>query len=68
MECLSPAFVQATRAVLEAGVPLVATIGQRGGGFMVEVKRRPDVTLWEVTRANRDAMPARVREWIERAR
>jgi nucleoside-triphosphatase len=68
MECLSPAFVEATRVLLDAGVPVVATIGQRGDGFIAEVKRRRDVTLWEITRANRDAMPARVREWIERAR
>jgi nucleoside-triphosphatase len=68
MECLSPAFVAATRTLLDAGVPLVATVGQRGGGFIAEVKRRPDVTLWEITRANRDAMPTRVRDWIDRAR
>ena len=68
MECLSPAFVDATRALLDARVLLVATVGQRGGGFIAEVKRRPDVTLWEITRANRDAMPARVRDWIDRAR
>lgn len=68
MECQSPAFVEATRILLDAGAPLVATVGQRGGGFIAEVKRRPDVTLWEITRANRDAMPARVRDWIERAR
>ena len=68
MECLSPGFVDATRALLDAGVPLVATVGQRGGGFIAEAKRRPDVTLWEVTRANRDALPARVGEWIAGAR
>ena len=68
MESLSRAFVEATRALLDARVPLVATIGQRGGGFIAEVKRRPDVTLWEISRANRDAMPARVKSWIERAR
>lgn len=68
MECLAPAFVEAMRALLDARVPLVATVGQRGGGFIAAVKRRPDVTLWEVTRANRDAMPARVLDWIPRAR
>ena len=68
MECLSPAFVEATRALLDARVPLVATVGQRGSGFIAAVKRRPDVRLWEVTRANRDAMPTRVLEWIGRAR
>jgi len=68
MECLSRAFVEATRALLDSGVPVVATVGQRGRGFIAEVKRRPDVTLWEITRANRDAMPARVRQWTEAAR
>lgn len=41
MECLSPAFVAVTRALLDAGVPLVATVGRRGGGFVAAVKRRP---------------------------
>jgi nucleoside-triphosphatase len=68
MECLSPAFVERISSLLDAGVPLVATVGQRGGGFIAEVKRRRDVTLWEITRANRDAMPARVQAWIAGAR
>jgi nucleoside-triphosphatase len=68
MECLSPVFVEATRTLLDGAVPVVATVGQRGGGFIAEVKRRPDVRLWEITRANRDAMPARVRDWIQAAR
>jgi nucleoside-triphosphatase THEP1 len=65
MECLSPAFVNAVGILLDGDVPVVATIGQRGGGFIAAVKRRPDVTLWVLTRANRDGMPARVRSWIE---
>src|SRR5207248_3274204 len=40
MECLSPAFVTAMRALLAGAVPLVATVAQRGGGFISEVKRR----------------------------
>lgn len=65
MECLSPEFVAAVRALLNARVPVVATIGQRGGGFIAEVKRRRGVALWQITRANRDDAPARVRDWIE---
>jgi nucleoside-triphosphatase len=64
MECLSPAFVAGMRALLDAGLPVVATIGLRGGGFIDEVKRRPDVMLWEITRANRDTMPAQLEAWI----
>ena len=66
MECLSPEFVRAMRTLLDAPMPVVATIGRGGGGFMDEVRRRRDVTLWEITRANRDDMPAQVRSWIER--
>jgi nucleoside-triphosphatase len=65
MECLSPEFVSAMRALLDKRVPVVATVGQRGGGFIEEVKRRRDVVLWDVTRANRDEVPARVLQWIE---
>lgn len=44
---------------------VVATIAVRGGGFIEEVKRRPGAVVWEVTRANRDAMPERVVAWVE---
>jgi len=64
MECLSPEFVAAMRALLDTGRPVVATIGERGGGFIAEVKRRPDVTLWRLTHDNRDAVPARVLTWL----
>jgi hypothetical protein len=64
MECLSPGFVAAMRALLDSGRPVVATIGERGGGFIAEAKQRPDVTLWRLTRDNRDAVPARILTWL----
>lgn len=64
MECLSDAFVETMRRLLDSGRPVVATIGQRGSGFIAEVKRRADVELWQVTRANRDAMPDEVLRWL----
>jgi len=64
MECLSPGFVAAMRELLDSGRPVVATIGERGGGFIAEVKRRPDVALWRLTRDNRDAVPASVLTWL----
>ena len=64
MECLSLGFVAAMRELLDSGRPVVATIGERGGGFIAEVKRRPDVTLWRLTRDNRDAVPARILTWL----
>lgn len=64
MECLSERFVEATQALLDSGRLVVATVGERGSGFIADVKRRPDAELWEVTRQNRDEMPARVLAWI----
>jgi nucleoside-triphosphatase len=68
MECLSSRFVRAMRARLEAAAPVVATVAQRGGGFIAEVKDRADAELWHVTRATRDDLPARVLDWLDAQR
>ena len=68
MECFSPAFVAATRALLDGATPVVATIALRGGGFIAEVKRRRDVDLVSLTRATRDALPAQIVTWLGRDR
>jgi nucleoside-triphosphatase len=65
MECLSPGFVSAVRALLDGPGRVVATVARRGGGFIAEVRQRPDVELWTLTRANRDEMAARVLAWLE---
>jgi nucleoside-triphosphatase len=64
MESLSPEFVVAVRRLFDSRCPLVATIGQRGSGFIAEVKQRPDVDVWTVTRANRDSLVDRVVSWV----
>jgi nucleoside-triphosphatase len=64
MECLSAPLVAAMRALLDGATPVVATVGARGSGFIAEVKKRPDCELWEVTRDNRDDLPARVLAWL----
>jgi nucleoside-triphosphatase len=68
MECLSLRFVAAMRALLEGVVPVVATIALRGGGFIAEVKRRPDVELWTLGRGSRDAVPAAIVAWLQSRR
>lgn len=60
MECLSPKFIAAMRTLLSADKAVVATVAEKGVGFIAEVKRRRDVELWRVTTANRDSLPARV--------
>ena len=64
MECLSERFVAAMGRLLDAGRVVVATVALRGGGFIADVKRRPDIVPWGVTRANRDVLPAEVLAWI----
>lgn len=65
MECFSARFCAAVRALLDGPIPLVATVAIRGGGLIAEVKSAAQSELWEVTRANRDDLPARVTGWLE---
>ena len=67
MECMSAVFVEAIKRLLESGHPLVATVAQRGAGFINDVKRLPDAELWTVTHASRDLLPARIVTWVQAA-
>jgi nucleoside-triphosphatase len=65
MECSCPQFVAAVRRLLDGATPLVATIALRGGGFIAEVKERPDVRLVEVTHGNRQDLPEPIAAWLK---
>jgi nucleoside-triphosphatase len=65
MECLSEVFVDVVSQLLDSGRPLVATVAQRGAGFIDEVKRRPDAEVWTVTRATRESLPDDVVAWVK---
>jgi nucleoside-triphosphatase len=60
MECFSQTFVCTVRQILDECVPLLATVAQKGGGFIREVKQRSDVELATVTAANREMLPAQI--------
>jgi nucleoside-triphosphatase len=64
MECLSSRFVAAMRTLLDGATPVVATVALKGGGFIAEAKQKAGSTVWEVSRANRDALPARILAWL----
>jgi len=64
MECFSDLFVERVTALLDSEKPVVATIALKGGGFIDEVKNRPGVNLWEITKQNRDGMVGRVIKWL----
>ena len=65
MECHCPQFIEAVSRLLLGPVPLVATIALRGGGFIAEVKNRPDVQVVEVTQGNRQALPGQLAAWVK---
>jgi len=65
MECLSEAFVERMQSVLDSGKPVVASVAQKGEGFVREVKGRPDAVVWQVTHQNRNALPDSVFDWIK---
>ena len=64
MECFSPGFVSTVRHLLDAAVPVIATVAVSGSGFIAEVKTRPDVQILNVTRENRSELPQRVAEQV----
>jgi nucleoside-triphosphatase len=60
MECLSPRFVQAMERLWEAPVLLLATVAEKGGGYIQRVKEKPEALLITVTLANRDELPNQI--------
>ena len=64
MECMSARFIHGLLELLNGPCTIVGTIASSGGGLIADLKRRPDDTLWEVTRQNREELPARVLSWL----
>ena len=54
MECLSHDFNKMISRIFDSQTPLIATIAQKGGGLIAELKKRPDVQLFKLTRENQD--------------
>ena len=54
MECLSQLFVAVVDRLLRSDKSLLATVAQKGGGLIREIKERPDVLLLNLTRDNCD--------------
>ena len=62
MECFSEKFIAAVRRLLASDRSVLATVAQRGGGFIREVKDHPGVTLITLTSGNREEIVAEVSE------
>jgi nucleoside-triphosphatase len=60
MECLSRKFIAAVHELLASDKPVLATVAQRGAGFISEVKSYPGVTLLKLASSNRDEVTSKV--------
>ena len=65
MECLSARFVAAMERLWAAPVPLLVTVAEKGGGYIAAIKGKPDKIMVTVTPGNRDALPARILEFLK---
>ncbi len=64
MELLSPIFREALLEVLDSPKAVLGTITMARSRWAASVKRRPDVTLLEVTLANRSTLPEMILGWL----
>jgi nucleoside-triphosphatase len=65
MEMFSGEFRGAVLKAMSSSKIVVATVMQKNHDWVSALKAMPQVTVWEITKANRDAMPGRVIQWIE---
>jgi nucleoside-triphosphatase len=56
MECFSKKFEWTVRELLDSEKILISTIALKGGSFIAEAKKRDDITLFEMSTANRDSI------------
>jgi nucleoside-triphosphatase len=68
MECLSRKFREDICELLEQDRMFIATIAMDGDEMIDTLKRRDDITLFEMTRRNREDMVGKVLRWIRQIR
>ncbi|MGW0733946.1 nucleoside-triphosphatase [Streptomyces sp. NPDC002851] len=66
MELECTAFRDTVRTLFESGIDIVATVHAKSDPFTDALKRRGDIDLVVVTRANRDALPEDLAARFER--
>ena len=60
MECFSEKFVAAVRRLFASEKSVLATVAQKGAGFISEVKNYPNIKLFNLTRSDRDKTVAEI--------
>jgi nucleoside-triphosphatase len=56
MECLSDRFREMIEDILDSEKQLIATIAQKGGGLIANLKKHSDAQLFTLTRENQDIL------------
>jgi nucleoside-triphosphatase len=65
MELFSGEFQGAVLKALSSSKIVLATVMHKSHTWVDALKAMPQVTVWQVTKSNRDQMPSRMMEWIE---
>ena len=68
MELFSPRFKEAVLQAIGSGKKFIGTIMLGPNPFADEIKRRPEVKLLSVTRANHDRALSEILDWLELAK
>ena len=66
MGCQSKQFQRLVMAILDQDKTCIATIALRGMGFIQNIKRRPDVTLFTMDSRNRDSLASTLLRAVRR--
>lgn len=67
MECFCERFVQAVRQLFSCDKTVIATVAQKGGGLISELKHLPNTKLFTLTRTNRSEVVAQILEMLQAA-
>lgn len=67
MELFSAAFRTAVLSALDSPKPVLGTVMARPHLWVDAIKGRPDVTVVELMRSNRDTLPQAILQWLQRA-
>ncbi len=65
MECFSKRFCEIITQLLSSEKLLIATIAVKGRGLPAQVRKRKDCNLIQLTKENRDILPARLEEMVK---
>ena len=68
MELFCGPFKEAVLEAIGGPYTVVATAMAKPHPWVDALKSLPNVTVWEITRENRDEIPERVRRWLEEGR